>query len=683
MASLAKDHLQDERSPQLFDVRRMTFALYGGQEAAEQSERFANIVANDPIFSKSDRPYLPRVQLVKRALEKSKRVIEKRLELSLSGAGAADEELYTMWRFVDEVMPIGLNLGMFIPALEQQGTDEQQARWLPLARSFSIIGCYAQTEMGHGSNVQGLETVAEYDPGREEFEIHSPTITSTKWWPGGLGKAATHALVYARLITLGKACGIHAFLVPLRSLETHEPLPGVTVGDMGPKFGYNTMDNGLLRLDRVRVPRDHMLMRYAQVSKEGQFRRNGHAKIAYGAMAVTITVRYSAVRRQFGPPQGPETKILDYKTQQHALLPLLATAYAFLFVGRWMMRLYRDTAPRLAAGDYSTLPEVHACTAGLKALTTTATADGIEECRRRCGGNGYLHASGLPELYASYVPAVTFEGDNTILFLQVARYLVKAAGQAGKGERLTGTAEYLNDWRQLSSQPCSATCRQDLLDPRVQRQAYAARAARLVFACAQRLSQAPEPNSAFEAEAVSLVRAARAHCQLIAVTNFAEEATRGLEQELAERGGVARQLKMLSDLYCLALLQFHLGDFLEAKCVTAEQAAWVHEQVQLLLTQVRPSAVQLVDAFNFTDHYLGSALGRYDGDVYTHLYASAWRDPLNATPVVEGIEYLRPFLGQPPPSEIADQPARADKASPVTSNPSVQYAAPTGTQSRL
>ena len=45
--------------------------------------------------------------------------------------------------------------------------------------------------------------------------------------------------------------------------------------------------------------------------------------------------------------------------------------------------------------------------------------DGIEECRKLCGGHGYLCSSGLPELFAVYVPDCTYEGDNTILLLQV------------------------------------------------------------------------------------------------------------------------------------------------------------------------------------------------------------------------------------------------------------------------
>lgn len=67
-----------------------------------------------------------------------------------------------------------------MPAIKGQGTDEQQQKWLPLAYKMQIIGCYAQTELGHGSNVQGLETTATFDPKTDEFVINSPTLTSSK-----------------------------------------------------------------------------------------------------------------------------------------------------------------------------------------------------------------------------------------------------------------------------------------------------------------------------------------------------------------------------------------------------------------------------------------------------------------------------------------------------------------------
>lgn len=84
---------------------------------------------------------------------------------------------------------------------------------------LSYPRCYLQTELGHGTNVARLETTATYLPDTEEFELHSPTLTSTKWWIGALGKTATHGIVQAKLILPGgKDVGPHLFLVQLRSL---------------------------------------------------------------------------------------------------------------------------------------------------------------------------------------------------------------------------------------------------------------------------------------------------------------------------------------------------------------------------------------------------------------------------------------------------------------------------------
>jgi acyl-CoA oxidase len=76
---------------------------------------------------------------------------------------------------------------MFTDSLKTFGTEEQKAHYLPLADNLNIIGCYAQTELGHGSNVAGLETTATYDEKTETFVIHSPTIKAAKFWPGALG----------------------------------------------------------------------------------------------------------------------------------------------------------------------------------------------------------------------------------------------------------------------------------------------------------------------------------------------------------------------------------------------------------------------------------------------------------------------------------------------------------------
>lgn len=139
--------------------------------------------------------------------------------------------------------------------------------WLGRAWSGEIIGTYAQTELGHGTFIRGLETTATYDPKTEEFVLNSPTLSSMKWWPGGLGHTANHAVVVAQLYTQGKHYGIHAFIVQLRDENTHEPMKGITIGDIGPKFGMNGVNNGFLGFKNVRIPRNNMLMKNSQVNK--------------------------------------------------------------------------------------------------------------------------------------------------------------------------------------------------------------------------------------------------------------------------------------------------------------------------------------------------------------------------------------------------------------------------------
>lgn len=89
---------------------------------------------------------------------------------------------------------------------------------MPLIAHHKIMGCYAQTELGHGSNVASLETTATLDRATDEFVIHSPTVTSHKYWPGDLGRYTSHAIVFARLLVGDRDYKVHAFIVQLRDL---------------------------------------------------------------------------------------------------------------------------------------------------------------------------------------------------------------------------------------------------------------------------------------------------------------------------------------------------------------------------------------------------------------------------------------------------------------------------------
>jgi len=331
--------------------------VHGGRANVERLERLEALLAADPAFANvQEMNFLPREQQYERALRMSGRVeiLARRHALSEEDA----EQLRLVFQgFTSCAASTTLHTLMFIKNLSLLFTDAQQAQWMALAKQWRMVGCYAQTELGHGSNVRALETTARFLPETDEFEIHSPTLTSLKWWPGALARTANFGVVYARLILAdGRDYGVHNFMVQLRDLETHAPLPGVTLGDIGPKIGFNNVDNGYCRFTRVRIPRENMGMRVSRVTRDGKYEKQAGVpqEVLYFTMlqtrmtyirtcglglgkAATISIRYSAVRRQgydaANPKAKDELQVLDYQTQQYRLLPLLAASYAITLTG--------------------------------------------------------------------------------------------------------------------------------------------------------------------------------------------------------------------------------------------------------------------------------------------------------------------------------------------------------------
>jgi acyl-CoA oxidase len=138
--------------------------------------------------------------------------------------------------------------------------------------------------------------------------------------------------------------------------------------------------------------------------------------------ALTIAIRYGAVRRQFSTSKdeakGQETQLLDYTIHQHRLMPLLAQAFAMHFTGVEMIKLYdnlMEKLDRLKPGDkdlqdvLDSLKETHATSAGLKAFCTWNCLNTIEQCRQALGGHGYSSYTGLAQMYNDFAVQCSWE----------------------------------------------------------------------------------------------------------------------------------------------------------------------------------------------------------------------------------------------------------------------------------
>ena len=215
-----------------------------------------------------------------------------------------------------------------------------------------------------------------------------------------MSKFSNHAVVYTKLILDGKPFGVHAFLVQTRDLVTYEPMAGIEMGDIGPKLGYNSKDNGFMLFKNVRIPKSNMLKRYAEVDTEGKLQLKGDLRALYAVMlgirvwitgysaqnlaiGLTIGTRYAVNRRQFSTQDGTkqERKILDYQTHMFKYAPLLAQAFAMNFSSAHLNKIHEQLKEDLKTANYSKLDLTHHLSAGFKAVYSRLAYDGIDSIR--------------------------------------------------------------------------------------------------------------------------------------------------------------------------------------------------------------------------------------------------------------------------------------------------------------
>ncbi|XP_045488456.1 probable peroxisomal acyl-coenzyme A oxidase 1 [Pieris rapae] len=657
------EDLQRERDKCTFKIAELTTLIDGGQDRTDaRREREKVLLSRTKDLDGVPEEYLSHKEKYERSIKNSVILFGLVRQMQKEGKTSVTDYRDVITALLASAQtrdgsPMGVHYIMFMPAILNQGTEEQQAQWMSRAWNSSIIGTYAQTELGHGTFIRGLETTATYDPSTKEFVLNSPTLTSYKWWPGGLGHTVNYCIVVAQLYTKGQCHGIHSFILQIRDEETHAPLPGIKVGDIGAKLGLNSVDNGFLGLDNVRIPRNQMLMKHAQVLEDGTYVKSKNSKLNYGAMvfvrvvivfdmvnylskASTIAVRYSAVRRQCHMKEGkPETQILDYITQQHKVFISIATTHALRVTANRLWDTFNAVNEELGGGNLNKLPELHALACCLKAVSTADTANCVERCRLACGGHGYMQSSNLPLTYGLVTAACTYEGENTVLLLQTARFLVKT-WQNVDTAKLTPTVEYLKITRSKgfiekwqNSIECIIKGFQIVAMGKISSS---------VDHMQQRISNGMALEDAWNTTSVQLVSAAEAHCRVIILSTFYEEMNKAMATVSPE---LRKVLQKLVELYCVYWALEKVGDLLQyapiAQSDIREMKSWYED----ILVELRPNAVALVDAFDIRDGLLHSTLGAYDGRVYERLMEEALKSPLNAEPVNQTFHtYLKPFM---------------------------------------
>ncbi len=540
------------------------------------------------------------------------------------------------------LVKFGVQFGLWGGAVQQLGTKRHHERYLKPTAALELTGCFAMTEAGHGSNVQQLATTAAYDPDTDEFVLETPDDEARKEYIGNAACHADVAAVFAQLTVAGEEHGVHVFVVPLRDKEGNL-CSGVRIEDSGEKMGLNGVDNGRIWFDGVRVPRDALLNRYADVDGDGKYSSPienpnkrfftmvgalvqgrvciSGASISAAKSALTIATRYGLRRRQFGPPDEDEVPILEYRTHQRRLMPLLAKTYALHFTQGELREKFhavfsQDDPPERERRELETFAAAMKATASWHATHTIQTA---REC---CGGAGYMSENRLPALKADTDIFTTFEGDNMVLMMLAAKGLLTdykdqfgdldpremvtfVAGQAVETvvERLFARkiVQVIGDAIPTGDDETN------LLDREQQLDIFRWREGHITASVAQRfrrgLSEGYDPFEVFRAVQNHAINAARAHIETVILEAFC----RAIED--CEDEAVKTALSMLCDLYVLHNVEEDKGFFQEHGRLSSPRCKAITREVNRLCNEVRQQAGDLVDAFGIPDPVLAAPIG--------------------------------------------------------------------------
>ena len=530
---------------------------------------------------------------------------------------------------LDVLVKLGVHFGLFGGSIFFLGTEKHHATYMEDVATMKLPGCFAMTELGHGSNVMGLETTATYDPETDEIVVHTPSESARKEWIGNAALHAKMATVFAQLVVDGKVHGVHAILVRIRDDEGN-PAKGVRLGDCGYKLGLNGVDNGRIWFDQVRVPRANLLDRYGRITDEGAYESPipsktkrfftmlgtlvagrvcvGSGSVSASKVGMTIALRYAASRRQFGEP-GNELRLWRYPAHRRRLVPFLAQTFGAHFA------IARARNAFLAGEFEGDERAVETLAAAAKIFGTDHATASLQACREACGGQGYLSANRIGPLKSDSDVFTTFEGDNTVLLQLVAKARLSDFKRQFRDARVMGVLRFVAEkagrhWNQSNPIARRLRTEEHLRSRDFLHGALELRESSLVESVARRMKSrmdgGMEVGEAFLDLQNHVLSMSKAYVERLVYDAFAE----GVAS--AKDPAVKAALDRCLDLWALWRIEADVGWYLENAIFESQKATAIRDEVEQLIDEVAEDALTLTEGFAIPDACLAAPIAFLD-----------------------------------------------------------------------
>jgi acyl-CoA oxidase len=531
--------------------------------------------------------------------------------------------------YVDGSMAVkfGVQFGLFGGSIQKLGSKKHHDLYFSVTGKATLLGCFAMTETGHGSNVRGIKTTATYDKETDSIIIHTPGENDNKEYIGN-ALDATMASVFAQLIVNGKNHGVHAILVTIRD-KNHTLMPGVIIEDNGYKLGLNGVDNGKIWFHQVRVPRENLLDKYGEITDEGKYHSDienpskrfftmlgtlvggricvARAGLGGAKKALAIAVKYALQRRQFNDSiKIQEDLLMDYPSHQLRLTPAIASCYVYDVTLTHIMKVYSDS-------EVLDKRKIETQVAGLKSIITWFANETIQECREACGGKGYLMENQITDLKGDVDIFTTFEGDNHVLLQLAAKGVLSdfksEFNSAGFTAVLKLLASRVSDkFNTINPIYTNNVDKEHLFSSEFHKHAFNYRTRRLTYTIAMRIRDYVKKGipsyQAFLKVQTHLLALGKAYSIELAYNTFIEFTATIKDEKnsaLFEKLGV---------LFALNELQKDASWFLEQGYIGGTKSKAIRKRVERLSTELRPHIHVLVDGFGIPAHCMEAPIAK-------------------------------------------------------------------------
>ncbi|MEZ2390373.1 acyl-CoA dehydrogenase family protein [bacterium RCC_150] len=302
---------------------------------------------------------------------------------------------------------------LFVEALYEFGSKDQQDRYLEDASNLRTTGAFALTEPEHGSDVAGgMQTVARRVAGGDDDGGDYWVLNGAKRWIGN-GTFCDHMLVWALDETEGNP-GRGA----VRGFILDTTLPGVTRSKIENKISLRTVQNADILFKDVRIPESDRFAGISSFADTNHLLRGSRLMVAWQAVgqqlaAFDVARQYALERTQFGRP------LAKFQLIQQQLVDMLGNAVASMGMMVRIAQLQEDMYTDSQGVRHSGAQMAQVALA--KAYCTARMRETVAMGRSILGGNGIVTDYRMAKIFADAEAIFTYEGSFEINSLIVGR----------------------------------------------------------------------------------------------------------------------------------------------------------------------------------------------------------------------------------------------------------------------